>query len=105
MFCPDLTFRPRMSVLSAEQMEQIHQAPVELLEARASRLRRRLSKSRWRNAPGQRTSLLSMATSWRAWLHSCSASVIAEINLRNEPPTTATGGAITSHEAWAADTR
>ena len=32
MFCPDLTFRPRMSVLSAEQMEQIHQATLELLE-------------------------------------------------------------------------
>ena len=32
MFCPDLTFRPRMSVLSTEQMEQIHQATLELLE-------------------------------------------------------------------------
>ena len=32
MFCPDLTFRPRMSVLSAEQMEQIHHATLELLE-------------------------------------------------------------------------
>jgi trimethylamine---corrinoid protein Co-methyltransferase len=32
MFGPDLTFRPRMSVLSAEQVEQIHQATLELLE-------------------------------------------------------------------------
>ena len=32
MFCPDLTFRPRMSVLNSEQMEQIHQATLELLE-------------------------------------------------------------------------
>ena len=32
MFGPDLTFRPRMSVLSVEQMEQIHQATLELLE-------------------------------------------------------------------------
>jgi trimethylamine--corrinoid protein Co-methyltransferase len=32
MFGPDLTFRPRMSVLNAEQAEQIHQATLELLE-------------------------------------------------------------------------
>jgi trimethylamine---corrinoid protein Co-methyltransferase len=32
MFSPDLTFRPRMSVLSPEQIEQIHQATLELLE-------------------------------------------------------------------------
>lgn len=32
MFCPDLTFRPRMSVLNEAQVEQIHQATLELLE-------------------------------------------------------------------------
>jgi len=32
MFCPDLTFRPRMSVLSRDQIEQIHQATLEVLE-------------------------------------------------------------------------
>ncbi len=32
MFCGDLTFRPRMSVLSTEQIEQIHEATLELLE-------------------------------------------------------------------------
>ncbi|MCX6028071.1 MAG: trimethylamine methyltransferase family protein [Chloroflexi bacterium] len=32
MFSPDLTFRPRMSVLSPAQIEQIHQATLELLE-------------------------------------------------------------------------
>jgi trimethylamine--corrinoid protein Co-methyltransferase len=32
MFCPDLTFRPRMSVLSEDQIEQIHQATLEVLE-------------------------------------------------------------------------
>ena len=32
MFCPDLKFRPRLSVLSVEQIEQIHQATLEVLE-------------------------------------------------------------------------
>lgn len=32
MFCPNLTFRPRMSVLNEAQVEQIHQATLELLE-------------------------------------------------------------------------
>ncbi len=32
MFCPDLTFRPRMSVLNEDQIERIHQATLELLE-------------------------------------------------------------------------
>ncbi|MGD8968237.1 MAG: trimethylamine methyltransferase family protein, partial [Anaerolineae bacterium] len=32
MFCPDLTFRPRMSVLSEDQIAQIHQATLEVLE-------------------------------------------------------------------------
>jgi len=32
MFCPDLEFKPRMSVLNAAQIEQIHQATLELLE-------------------------------------------------------------------------
>ena len=38
MFCPDSTFRPRMSVLSAEQMEQMHQATLEVLERTGVRL-------------------------------------------------------------------
>lgn len=32
MFCPDLTFRPRLSVLNEDQIEQIHQATLEVLE-------------------------------------------------------------------------
>ncbi|MBS3784187.1 MAG: trimethylamine methyltransferase family protein [Anaerolineae bacterium] len=32
MFCPELTFRPRLSVLSEHQIEQLHQATLELLE-------------------------------------------------------------------------
>ena len=32
MFCPKLEFRPRLAVLNAEQIEQIHQATLELLE-------------------------------------------------------------------------
>lgn len=32
MLCPNLTFRPRMSVLNEAQVEQIHQATLELLE-------------------------------------------------------------------------
>jgi trimethylamine---corrinoid protein Co-methyltransferase len=32
MFSPDLTFRPRMTVLSPEQIAQIHQATLEVLE-------------------------------------------------------------------------
>ena len=32
MFCPDLRFRPRLSVLSGDQIEQIHQATLEVLE-------------------------------------------------------------------------
>jgi len=32
MFCPELTFRPRLSVLGPAQIEQIHQATLELLE-------------------------------------------------------------------------
>jgi trimethylamine--corrinoid protein Co-methyltransferase len=32
MFCPNLEFRPRLSVLNSEQIEQIHQATLEVLE-------------------------------------------------------------------------
>jgi len=32
MFCRDLTFRPRMSVISSDQIDQIHQATLETLE-------------------------------------------------------------------------
>jgi len=32
MVCPDLRFKPRLAVLSEEQMEQIHLATLELLE-------------------------------------------------------------------------
>ncbi len=32
MFTPDLTFRPRMSVINGDQIEQIHQATLEVLE-------------------------------------------------------------------------
>lgn len=32
MFCPDLKFRPRLSVLNEDQIEQIHQATLEVLE-------------------------------------------------------------------------
>jgi len=32
MFCPDLTFRPRLSVLDDDQIEQVHQATLEVLE-------------------------------------------------------------------------
>ncbi len=32
MFCPTLEFRPRLSVISDEQIEQIHQATLEVLE-------------------------------------------------------------------------
>jgi len=32
MFCPNLEFRPRLSVLNDEQIEQIHQATLEVLE-------------------------------------------------------------------------
>lgn len=32
MFCPKLEFRPRLAVLNPEQIEQIHQATLELLE-------------------------------------------------------------------------
>ncbi len=32
MFCPKLEFRPRLAVLNAEQIEQIHQATLEILE-------------------------------------------------------------------------
>jgi trimethylamine--corrinoid protein Co-methyltransferase len=32
MFCPDLTFRPRLSVLNDDQIEQVHQATLEVLE-------------------------------------------------------------------------
>jgi len=32
MFCPDLTFRPRLSVLNEDQIEQVHQATLEVLE-------------------------------------------------------------------------
>lgn len=32
MFCPELEFRPRLSVISDDQIEQIHQATLEVLE-------------------------------------------------------------------------
>ena len=32
MFCPNLEFRPRLSVLNEAQIEQIHQATLEVLE-------------------------------------------------------------------------
>ena len=32
MFCPELEFRPRLSVINDDQIEQIHQATLEVLE-------------------------------------------------------------------------